>query len=209
MSSAAAQLQRRVHSFWFRGYTKGTRIELSLIKLWFNVNEAFDNECRSSFGQDLEDIIKNGSHIEELKKTPEGTLSLTILLDQLPRNIYRGTARPFLEFDPLALDTCKYALGLKWDEMLDPVERAFMYLPLEHSENMQNQILCVERMKWNRDNSPPIYAEYCKGALQASEEHKAIIERFGRYPHRNKCLGRENTKEELDYLTNGAQNYGQ
>jgi len=106
------QLQRKVHSFWFKGFTSGKRLDQfdQLVKFWFGGGETVDKECRDSFGQDLEEIIK-GNHVEELKKTPEGTLSLIILLDQIPRNIYRGTAKPFVEFDPLALDTCKYALG--------------------------------------------------------------------------------------------------
>ncbi|CAG8448916.1 9611_t:CDS:2 [Acaulospora colombiana] len=199
MASTAMQLQRRIYSFWFKEYTSGKQLDQSLLSFWFQGGEAVDNECRENFSKDLEEVLK-GNHVEELKKTPEGTLSLTILLDQIPRNIYRGTARPFVEFDPLALDTCKYALGKKWDEVLDSLERVFLYLPLEHSENMEDQILCVEKFRRNVENCPPVNLNLAKSFLKYAEDHKYIIEKFGRYPRRNKCLGRESTQEELEFL---------
>ncbi|RIA86328.1 hypothetical protein C1645_829430 [Glomus cerebriforme] len=200
MTSAAVQLQKRILSFWFKGFVDGQPLPSPLIQFWFSGGEAIDNECRNNFGKEVEEIFEKKTYIDEMKQTPEGTLGLTILLDQIPRNIFRGTARPFVDFDPIALDVAKYCIDRKWDEKLNPVQRAFIYLPLEHSEKLEDQELCVQKSRWNDETAPEIYSELLKAFTNFAEKHKIIIEKFGRFPHRNECMNRESTKEEIDFL---------
>ncbi|CAG8613711.1 14466_t:CDS:2 [Funneliformis mosseae] len=207
MASAAIQLKQKVLSFWFKGFKNGEILPLSLIQFWFSGGATVDTECRKHFSKDLEDIFEERMYIEDLKKTPEGTLSLAILLDQIPRNIFRGTARPFVDFDPLASEIAKYCIHRKWDEKLDPIQREFIYLPLEHSEKMEDQDLSLQKHKWQVDTAPEIYSETLKSFLAYAESHRNIIKRFGRFPHRNKILGRKPTKEEIDFLEQGGETF--
>ncbi|CAI2169422.1 18742_t:CDS:2 [Funneliformis geosporum] len=199
MASAASQLQQKVLSFWFKDFKNGQILPPSFLQFWFS-GGAVDIECRKHFSKELEDIFEKRSYVDELKKTPEGTLSLTILLDQFPRNIFRGTARPFVDFDPLALEIAKYCLHLKWDEKLEPIQKVFIYLPLEHSEKMEDQDLSLQKYKCLADTAPEVHSETLKSFLDYAESHRNIIKQFGRFPHRNKFLGRIPKKEEIDFL---------
>ncbi|GBC04717.1 hypothetical protein RclHR1_05820009 [Rhizophagus clarus] len=203
MSSAAAQLQNRILSFWFKGFVDGQPFPPSLIQFWFAGGELIDNECRNNFGQEIKEIFEERSYIDEMKQTPEGTLGLTILLDQIPRNIFRKTKRPFVDFDPIALEVAKYCVDRKWDEILHPIQRPFIYLPFEHSENLKDQEISVQKNRWNVDTAPEIYSEIIKSFADFADQHKIVIEKFGRFPHRNQYLNRESTKEEINYLESG------
>ncbi|CAB4396231.1 DUF924-domain-containing protein [Rhizophagus irregularis] len=204
MSSAAAQLQKRILSFWFKGFVYGEPLPPSLMQFWFEGGELIDNECKNSFGKEIEEIFEKKSYVDEMKQTPEGTLGLAILLDQIPRNIFRKTKRPFADFDPIALDVAKYCVDRKWDEDLNPIQREFIYLPFEHSENLEDQEISVRKHQWNVENSPKVYLEISKIFANFADQHKVVIEKFGRFPHRNKYLGRESTKEEIEYLESGG-----
>ena len=128
-----------------------------------------------------------------------GALAVVILLDQFSRNMFRGTPRAFAQ-DPLALAICNSAVDTGMDEELSPLERSFLYLPMEHSEDLavqERSVRCfgalLERCAAaDRD----LFAEF----LDYAEQHRRIVARFGRFPHRNAVLGRPSTPEELRFL---------
>lgn len=131
------------------------------------------------------------------KRTAEGALALVILLDQVPRNIFRGEARSFAA-DPLALAVTREALAAGFDRALPSDEhRVFLYLPLEHSEELADQEACCRLMA---DLDAARWLDY-------AERHRTIIARFGRFPHRNAILGRESTAEELAFLTEPGSSF--
>lgn len=156
---------------------------------WFQKNPDFDEEIRTRFESDL--VMATNNIYDGWMHDDKGCLALVILLDQFPRNIYRDTPRMFAT-DEKALKISKYAVGKNFDQMLNVDEKAFLYLPFEHSEDLEDQktsVLLFESLK--EDN--PIYFDYAK-------RHYDVIKKFGRFPHRNSILERQNTKMEEDYL---------
>jgi uncharacterized protein (DUF924 family) len=160
-------------------------------KAWFEKNPAFDEEIRTRFLTLFERALR-----EELnlwRQEPASCLALVILLDQFPRNMFRGGARSFAG-DPLARDAARTILDNGWDKAMTPDERMFAYLPFEHSESLADQERCLALM--TEISASPETADLPKWA----EAHLVIIRRFGRFPHRNATLGRASTSEETDFL---------
>jgi uncharacterized protein (DUF924 family) len=153
-------------------------------KRWFEKNSAFDAEVRTRFSKLHQELSTHG---EWLDTAPE-CLARIVVLDQFPRNMFRGTPRAFAT-DALALAAARHAIASGYDRGWQRVERIFGYLPFEHSEALADQELACELMR-------PLGEEQYDYALR----HKAIIERFGRFPHRNAILGREGTPEEIEFL---------
>jgi uncharacterized protein (DUF924 family) len=133
------------------------------------------------------------SQLADWERAPDSALALTIVLDQFPRNMFRGSARAFAA-DPIARAVADRALKHGFDEKVDPAERTFFYLPFEHSESMADQERCVALFGASGD------AE----ALKWAELHADIIRRFGRFPHRNAALQRATTAEERAFLDAGG-----
>ena len=157
---------------------------------WFNPSEAFDVEVRRVLGALYERAT--AGELDRWRESAEGCLALCILLDQAPRNMFRGTPRAFGS-DPQARAVATHALARGFDLLLAEDERRlFFYLPFEHSEEMVNQergvALCRERL------ADP-------GYLRSAERHREIVARFGRFPHRNSVLGRSSTPEETAFLS--------
>jgi uncharacterized protein (DUF924 family) len=168
----------QVLAFWFSEDAK---------QHWFKSSDAFDAECRARFGAAL-DAARAGE-LDSWGDTPEGALALVILLDQLPRNIYRGTAEAFAS-DGKALALASDAITSGFDAALPSAMRNFLYLPFMHSERLEDQERGLELFATNDVND----------GLRFMKLHHAIIARFGRFPHRNASLGRASTPEELDFL---------
>ena len=171
--------------FWF-GSPPGPRR-----KAWFVKDPVFDEAIRVRF-LELHNAAAQGEHASRAK-TPKGALALIVLTDQFPRNLFRGSGRAF-ETDAIALATAKRVIEAGWDAKMLPVERMFVYLPFEHSESMADQ-----------DRSCALFAPLnafpeTSDAVEYSEKHRAIVRRFGRFPHRNAALGRESTPEEIEFL---------
>ena len=154
---------------------------------WFAKDDGFDESCRERFLLAWEKAGRG--ELAEWEESPEGALALILLLDQMPRNMFRGDARTW-STDPQALAAAERALAKGFDTRVEAALRPFVYLPFEHAEDRKAQersvklfaILGVEEQtKWAR-------------------HHQEIIARFGRFPHRNAVLGRESTPEELAYL---------
>ena len=158
---------------------------------WFAKDDAFDAEIRARF-LDAHHAAARREH-EGLMEDAEGALALILLLDQVPRNVFRDSGHAFAT-DPLARHYAERAIAAGFDRAVDPMLRIFVYLPLEHSESLADQDRCVALVEAMGD------AEYLKYA----EAHRDVIRRFGRFPHRNRALGRVNTPEEQAWLDAGG-----
>ena len=160
-------------------------------KYWFEKNPTFDEEIRSRFLPLYELALRE--ELKTWKQEPRSCLALVILLDQFPRNMFRGSAKAFAA-DPLARAAARVILDNGWDKVMTPDERMFVYLPFEHSESLADQERCLALMK--ELSAFPETADLPKWA----EAHLVIIRRFGRFPHRNAALGRASTPEEVEFL---------
>jgi len=158
---------------------------------WFKADADFDTKVRERFSA-LWQEARDGRHAD-WENTAEGMLALILVLDQFPRNMFRGSAEAF-STDPQALALTKRAIAQGTDMQIGPDLRAFVYMPLMHSEDPKDQFRCVEvfRAFGNANN------------LAFAELHADIIRRFGRFPHRNTVLGRQTTAEEAAFLTDGG-----
>jgi uncharacterized protein (DUF924 family) len=157
---------------------------------WFKPCEAFDAEVRRVLGPLHEEAISG--KLDSWRRSPDGCLALCILLDQAPRNMFRKTPRAYSS-DAQARALAEHALAQGFDlAFAEDDHRMFFYLPVEHSEECSDQYRCVELCR-SRIADP----EY----LRAAERHREIVERFGRFPHRNAVLGRVSTPEETAFLS--------
>ena len=161
---------------------------------WFAKDEAFDADIRARF-EEAHHAAARGE-LADWAETWEGVLALLLLLDQFPRNLYRGSAHAFAT-DPLALSLAKAAVAAGRDAEAPADLRVFFYLPFEHSEALADQDRCVELCAALDAASG---TEWIKWAAL----HRDIIARFTRFPHRNAMLGRESTAEELAFLADGG-----
>ncbi len=158
---------------------------------WFGGGEAFDRECRMRW-QDAH-FQAARREFEHWMDDAEGALALMLLLDQIPRNIFRGSGHAFAT-DPLALHLAGGAIQAGFDTRIDGPLRMFFYLPYEHSESMADQLRAVELFAAMED----------AGLLGYATAHCDVIAQFGRFPHRNAALGRINTPEEQAWLDAGG-----
>lgn len=172
-------------SFWF------TEIES---KLWFKKDDAFDQLLREKYGE-----LHHRAAQAELftwRSSAEGRLAEIIVLDQFSRNMYRDSPKAFAS-DPLALALAQEAVSLGLDQQLEPQKRTFLYMPYMHSES-----LLVH------DNALKLFTELGReNNLEFEKKHRAIIEKFGRYPHRNNTLGRQSTVAEYEFLTQPGSSF--
>lgn len=157
---------------------------------WFVKDPEFDRKIGRRFSGRHETAARRG--YDAWRETALGSLALCLLLDQFPRNMYRGKARAFAT-DAMALEVARSAVdrGLDRSPGLGDRHRLFLYLPFEHSENMDDQRQSVSLAR--RRLKDPSYIDYAR-------RHFAVIERFGRFPHRNQILGRQSSAGELAYL---------
>jgi uncharacterized protein (DUF924 family) len=158
---------------------------------WFEKDDAFDGEIRARFLATYE--MAAAGRLVAWEDDPEGALALTIVLDQFPRNMFRGNARTYAA-DPLARAVVDRAIARAFDQRFPPAERRFLYLPFEHSENLADQERGVALCRAAGDEEGVKYAQI----------HADIIRRFGRFPHRNRVLGRATTPDEQAFLDAGG-----
>lgn len=173
--------------FWFGPPRSPTRFQQR--DVWFKVDLAFDAQCRDRFGALRERAAEGDCAQWTLEAEP--CLALILLLDQFPRNLFRGSARAFAT-DAQAREAARAALGRHFDRSLPATWRQFIYLPFEHSEELADQELSVKL-------ATALAPDFAR-PLDYAQRHHAIIARFGRFPHRNGALGRTSTPEELAFL---------
>jgi len=164
---------------------------------WWAKDPAFDQEIKERF--ESTHALAAAGKLDAWKATPRGRLALVILLDQFSRNMYRGDPRSFAQ-DARARDLALEALDSGEDRKLPPLERGFMYMPLMHAEDSDLQRKCIAAFAILADKAPPDLTKYVANNLDFAKRHAEIIERFGRFPHRNDLLGRESTPEEIAFL---------
>ncbi|AYV36839.1 DUF924 domain-containing protein [Aeromonas veronii] len=166
--------------------------------LWWGKSSETDALLAKQFGE-LAEAAAEGC-LAHWADAPSGRLALILLLDQLPRNIHRGTPAAFAQ-DPLARDLCLKGLSIGADKSLSPLERVFFYLPLEHAESREQQVRSVALFEAlaAEQAGTPAQATFA-GFADFARRHQVIIERFGRFPHRNDILGRTSTPEEAAFL---------
>tara|TARA_R110000823_G_scaffold198080_3_gene329123 strand:- start:6227 stop:6814 length:588 start_codon:yes stop_codon:yes gene_type:complete len=181
-----------IHEFWFgeldaNGFTRKDRSSL-----WFKADRAVDAECRLRFGDTL--ASARAGELTHWRDSDRGLVALVVLLDQFSRNIHRGTPQAFAA-DDRALSLSRACIDSARDSRLPVIHRVFMYLPLEHCEDLHTQRECVRLFSALADAEPGA-ADFLRYAVA----HCDVIEQFGRFPHRNAILGRTSTAEELEYL---------
>lgn len=178
-----------VLSFWFGVPVEGPTPERN--RLWFRKSTETDELIRSRFLA-VHEAASRGV-LEDWLQQPRSCLAYAIVTDQFPRNLFRDTPAAFAT-DALALAAAHHALAQDWDRTLLPIERVFLYLPFEHSENSEDQARSVALFESLRN------MEGMSGYYDYAVAHQRIIERFDRFPHRNAILGRSSTPDELAFL---------
>lgn len=194
-----ARKARDILLFWFEkdmSYGEEAVIRERVKRFWFTENEKLDREIRKRFKQDLEAVTK-----DTLNETRDifRKLAMIILVDQFSRNMFREDPGAFAQ-DHLALKVTKEMIGRNEDMKLKPVERVFVYLPLEHSENREDQTLSVRKFKELYRQVPEKLKKVYQVFLDYAIKHEVIIDTFGTFPHRNEILGRTSTTQELEFL---------
>lgn len=201
--------QQRIDSvlnFWFREHALTAPQIDRRMDIWFGEDEKFDREIEKQFSGDVERA--SAGELDHWAEDPRGRLALILLLDQFRRNIHRNTAKAF-EKDPAALKLCVEGAMQKADKDLPAIERVFFYMPLQHAESLKVQKKAVDLYNKLAEAVSPTFRETFSTIAQFAELHRDIIEQFGRFPHRNALLGRENTPEEEEYLSGDAPDFGQ
>ena len=197
---------QRILDYWFGALSDGWTLNFEERNhLWFGADKKDDADMKKEFGALVEAALAN--KLEKWRHSPESLMAYILLLDQMTRAIFRGTPNAFAG-DKQALAACKEGIAQELDFQLPPLYCRFYYLPLEHSESLDDQKQCVVAF----DNMRQRFARYDKEFIDSvyyAQKHLEIIERFGRFPHRNAILGRESTDEEKEYLAADAPNFGQ
>ena len=208
MSAADAKdvLAKDVLEFWFRDATRSPEALERRGAVWFQADPAFDRECAARFAVLIESAV--WGTLDGWAQTPHGRLALVILLDQMPRNIHRGSRAAFAH-DEQAAAHCVAGIESGQDRSLHPVERVFLYMPLQHAEDLDLQRRSVERFESLAAEVDDAWRGRFAENAHYARLHRDIVERFGRFPHRNRVLGRESTEEELRYLADGGPTFGQ
>ena len=188
-----------VLAFWFG--EPGSSEREAFRELWFRKNEATDRRIVEQFGPLIERALRG--ELADWARQPEGALAQVVLLDQFTRNVFRDTPRAFAG-DARALAAATAMVGQRQDEALPALQRCFVYMPFEHAEGMGAQDEAVRlftRLADSASSTPPApLAADLRNMLDYAEKHRAVIRRFGRFPHRNAILGRHSTPDEIAFL---------
>ncbi|NJK64061.1 MAG: DUF924 domain-containing protein [Synechococcaceae cyanobacterium SM2_3_1] len=186
----------QILAFWFGDPTAPTYGKPR--KIWFRKDPRFDAEIRRRFESDYQQAA--AGRLQAWRHTAYSCLALLLLLDQMPRNMYRQTPQAYAT-DPLALEVAQYAVAQGFDQIILPVQRWFVYLPFEHSEDLEQQGRAVDLFNQLQDQPD------CHEAIDSAHKHLQVIQRFGRFPHRNAILGRPSTPEEESYLRQAGSRF--
>lgn len=182
----------RINKYWFDTDNPKQK--------WFQGGAQVDAEIKSQFSELISEA--RASKLTSWTEQPQGTLALLLLLDQFPRNVFRGTADAFSS-DAMALDVAVNAIAKEQHKELAPLQQIFFHLPFTHDERLISQVVCValcEAMIARNDSGSDDIMNLAEASLGSARKHLAVIQRFGRFPGRNAALGRESTAEEVVFL---------
>ena len=188
------QTVEAIHAFWFGDLDKDGLCEPSQHDLWFRKSDDTDRLCREQFGDAVQQAL--AGELDHWRESEPGLVALLLLLDQFTRNIYRDTPAAF-SGDRRARNLAVEAIDSGAEAGLPPIHRVFVYLPLEHSENAADQARCVTLFHALAEATG---TQQFHDFARYADAHKEVIDRFGRFPHRNAILGRESTAAEQAYL---------
>jgi uncharacterized protein (DUF924 family) len=186
-----------VLAFWFGAPGNATEIAGRQSRLWFGKSPANDQTVIEHFAATLAAASAGG--LDRWVGTPRGRLALVIVLDQFPHHIFRDRPQAFAT-DPQALGLTLAALAADEDRQLTPIERVFLYLPLEHAESIELQEQSVSLYEKLAIEAAAVERALFDGFLDYARKHRDVVARFGRFPHRNAILGRASTADELEFL---------
>jgi uncharacterized protein (DUF924 family) len=192
--------------FWFGGAADDPAEASARESFWFGASGEADSLIRERFASSVEAAARG--EFESWVQAPRSALALVLLLDQFPRNMWRGTAKAFAH-DAHALRAAREAVARGHLHNLAPLERAFLVLPFQHCESIDDQREAIRLSSEIAQAAPTAWRPVLERYLQFAKQHLALIERFGRFPHRNHVLGRTPTAEEEAYLRGGGASFGQ
>ncbi len=191
--------------FWFGDSLHSAAAIKQQSRRWFQASAAVDHEIQERFGEWLEPVAEAPvSDFDDGRRL----LAAVLVLDQFPRHIFRGSARAFA-FDDKAVQLVDSALENHWDRDLVPPQASFLYMPLQHAESLARQQQSVELLERLLGRAQTHEKPFVESNLSFAEQHREIIQRFGRFPHRNDALGRTSTPEEVAYLAQDGRRFGQ
>lgn len=183
--------------WWFGSAESPAEAAKAKNALWFGKKKSQDTDAQHRFGGLVQQALDG--KLSEWTATPQGWLALVLLLDQLPRMIFRDTPQSY-SGDKRAQELVNHGLKLERDLALTPLQRTFIYLVLEHTESLDAQDEAIRRFANLLPLLPATDREYFTQTLEYAKKHRVVIERFGRFPHRNEVLGRESTEAEVEFL---------
>ena len=193
-------------SFWFGQSTGDDSAIGARMPMWFGSDPAVDQAIAEHFSVTAGEAA--GGDLDRWGNSPQGALALIILLDQFPRNLERGTPGAFAQ-DDKALKLCIGGIKSRRVRDLSHIEQVFFMMPLQHSESRRVQLASVEQFEALLTRIPEARREHFEGFAKYAHMHNDIVQRFGRFPHRNAIFGRPDTQEEKDYLAGNAPRFGQ
>jgi uncharacterized protein (DUF924 family) len=195
-----------VHRFWFERSIDDPQAADARKELWFGSSKELDTACRERFEPTIAAAARGALTARE--SAPRSCVSLVIVLDQFPRNAYRHTRAAFAH-DALALGVTKRAVAAGHPDALSVLERAFLLMPYQHVEDAAAQREGLRPFELLHAEAPPQWRAFAEGILSYARLHLDIVERFGRFPHRNAVLGRSSTATEREYLAANPDLFGQ
>jgi steroid delta-isomerase-like uncharacterized protein len=192
-------------AFWFGADLDAPEAVAERVRFWFDGAPEVDREIQARFAA-LPDRAASGA-LDAWRAAPRSALALVIALDQLPRNLFRSSARAFA-YDGLALEAAEAALAAGFDRTLHPLEAGFLYLPFEHAESLPHQERCVALFEALEARAPATHRPTLASWADFARRHRDLVVRFGRFPHRNPLLGRLPTAAERAHLASGGDSFG-
>jgi uncharacterized protein (DUF924 family) len=206
VSSELRETPDGILEFWFEGAAEDPSKAMQRSAFWFQASADVDEDISRRFSALLQRAARGD--LAAWEQAAPSCLALVILLDQFPRNIYRGMAEAF-QYDSKALDVATRGVAAGYLEQLSPAEQRMFVLPYEHCEDISVQRAGIELFEGIVDRVSTEWELSTRGSLGFARRHLEIIERFGRFPHRNDVLGRESTVAEQAYLVDGGESFGQ
>jgi len=195
---------QEILEFWFGQLESPTDFPKHKSSMWFGNGADYDEEITQKFSSLHQQACDN--QLSQWQLNPSSLLALIILLDQFSRHIYRNTARSFVQ-DEQAISLVREGIDEGLDQSLFFVQRKFFYMPLMHAEDFQTQELSVSMFTQLRNEVPSELKETYENSLSFAESHHYVIGKFGRFPELNEILGRESTKEEVEFLATGKYRF--
>lgn len=190
---------KQIIGFWFHGIENERSVNGTLAPYWFNATQELNDVIKENFSEDIEKGIQGV--YDDWMTSPLNSLALVILLDQFTRNLYSNSSDR-VKGDAKARSVAHHIINQNYESSLWPIHLPFVYLPFEHSENIEDQILSVAKHEQLISNAPEDLKKSFSPFLQFAIIHKQVIEKYERFPGRNQILSRSSTEEELLYLRN-------